>query len=84
MESKWGYELTQKAAADLDDIVGYIAVGLANPTAASDFVNKLQGGDRGSTVFSRERFFRHQRTCTKCGDQKETGRQLYDVLSAGF
>lgn len=43
MESKWGYELTQKAAADLDDIVGYIAVGLANPTAASDFVNKLQG-----------------------------------------
>ncbi len=42
MESKWGYHLTQKADADLDDIVGYIAVELANPTAASDFVDKLQ------------------------------------------
>ena len=43
MESKWGYQLTQKADADLDDIVGYIAVELANPKAATDFVDKLQG-----------------------------------------
>lgn len=43
MESKWGYRLTPKAGADLDDIVGYIAVELANPKAASDFVAKLQG-----------------------------------------
>ena len=43
MESKWGYQLTQKADANLDDIVGYIAVELANPKAASDFVDKLQG-----------------------------------------
>ncbi len=43
MESKWGYQLTQKADADLDDIVGYNAVELANPKAASDFVDKLQG-----------------------------------------
>lgn len=43
MESKWGYQLTQKADADLDDIVGYMAVELANSTAASDFVDKLQG-----------------------------------------
>lgn len=43
MESKWGYQLTQKADADLDDIVEYIAVELANPKAASDFVDKLQG-----------------------------------------
>lgn len=42
MESKWGYRLTQKADADLDDIVGYIAVELANPKAASDFLDKLQ------------------------------------------
>lgn len=42
MEFKLGYQLTQKAAADLDDIVEYIAVELANPTAASDFVDKLQ------------------------------------------
>lgn len=43
MESKGGYQLTQKADADLDDIVGYIAVELANRQAASDFVDKLQG-----------------------------------------
>jgi len=42
MESKWRYQLTQKADADLDDIVGYIAVELANPKAATDFVDKLQ------------------------------------------
>lgn len=42
MESKWGYHLTQKAVADLDDIVGYIAAELSNPTAASDFLDKLQ------------------------------------------
>lgn len=40
--SEWGYRLTEKACADLDDIVRYIAVELANPTAASDFVDKLQ------------------------------------------
>ena len=27
MESKWGYQLTQKADADLDDIVGYTKYG---------------------------------------------------------
>ncbi|MFR8171880.1 MAG: type II toxin-antitoxin system RelE/ParE family toxin [Marvinbryantia sp.] len=42
MESKWDYQLTRKADADLDEIVGYIAVELANPKAASDFVDKLQ------------------------------------------
>ena len=42
MESKWEYQLTQKAEADLDDIVGYIAVELSNPKAASDIVDKLQ------------------------------------------
>lgn len=42
MESKWDYRLTEKADADLDDVVQYIAVELANPKAASDFVDKLQ------------------------------------------
>ncbi len=42
MKSKWGYQLTQKAQADLDDIVRYIAVELSNPKAASDFADKLQ------------------------------------------
>lgn len=42
MESEWGYRLTKQADTDLDDIVRYIAVELANPQAASDFVDKLQ------------------------------------------
>ena len=42
MESEWDYRLTEKAVADLDDVVQYIAVELANPKAASDFVDKLQ------------------------------------------
>lgn len=42
MESEWEYRLTQKADADLDDIVSYIAIELSNPKAASDFADKLQ------------------------------------------
>jgi plasmid stabilization system protein ParE len=42
MESKYNYQFTQKAEADLDDVVLYIARELSNPKAASDFVNKLQ------------------------------------------
>ena len=42
MESKFGYRLTKRADSDLDEIVSYIAVELANPQAASDFVDKLQ------------------------------------------
>lgn len=42
MESKFIYQLTQTANVDLDEIVSYIAVELANLQAASDFVDKLQ------------------------------------------
>lgn len=42
MEFKWDYRLAEQATADLDNIVGYIAVELANPKAASDFMDKLQ------------------------------------------
>ena len=41
MESKYQYRLSQKAEADLDGIVSYIAVELSHPQAASDFVDKL-------------------------------------------
>ena len=43
MESKYEYLLTQKAEADLDGIVSYLSLELANAKAASDFVGKLQG-----------------------------------------
>lgn len=42
MESKFSYQMTQQADADLDEIVSYIAVELSNPKAAADFVDKLQ------------------------------------------
>lgn len=42
MASKFGYRLTKRAESDLDGIVSYISVVLANPQAASDFVDKLQ------------------------------------------
>lgn len=41
MESRFRYHLSHKAETDLDDIVSYIAVELANPQAASDFVDEL-------------------------------------------
>ena len=42
MESKFHFRLTEKANADLDDTISYIAVELANPKAASDFMDKLE------------------------------------------
>ncbi len=41
MESKFQFRLTEKANAELDDTISYIAVELANPKAASDFMDKL-------------------------------------------
>lgn len=42
MASKFGYQQTKRAESDLDGIVSYMAVELANPQAASDFVDKLK------------------------------------------
>lgn len=56
MEFKWGYRLTQKADADLDSIVGYIAVELSNPKAASDFVEKLQAAIEETRLFPESGF----------------------------
>ena len=51
MESKFRYRLTKKAESDLDEIVAYIAVELANPQAASDFVDNLQDSIEEARVF---------------------------------
>lgn len=42
MASKFKYFLTKRAESDLDGIVSYIAVELANPQAASNFMDMLQ------------------------------------------
>ncbi len=41
MASKYEYKMTEKAESDLDEIVSYIKVSLANITAASNFINKF-------------------------------------------
>lgn len=51
MVSKFGYRLTKRAESDLDGIVSYIAVFLANPPAASDFVDKLQDNIEEARAF---------------------------------
>ena len=49
--SKFRYRLTKRAESDLDGIVSYIAVELAKPQAASDFVNKPQDNIEETRVF---------------------------------
>lgn len=51
MASKFGYRLTKRAESDLDGIVSYIAIDLANPQAASDFVDKLLYNIEETRVF---------------------------------
>lgn len=51
MASKFGYRLTKRAKSDLDGIVSYIAVELANPQAASDFADKLQDSIEEARAF---------------------------------
>lgn len=51
MVSKFRYRLTKRAESDLDGIVSYIAVFLANPQAASDFVDKLQDNIEEARAF---------------------------------
>ena len=51
MVSKFWYRLTKRAESDLDGIVSYIAVFLANPQAASDFVDKLQDNIEEARAF---------------------------------
>lgn len=51
MVSKFGYRLTKRSESDLDGIVSYIAVFLANPQAASDFVDKLQDNIEEARAF---------------------------------
>ena len=51
MASKFGYRLTKRAESDLDGTVSYIAIDLANPQAALDFVDKLLYNIKEARVF---------------------------------
>ena len=52
MASKFGCQLTKRTESDLDRIVSYIAVELASPQTASDFIEFLKNWifDHESTV----------------------------------
>lgn len=76
--------MTQKVDADLDDIVGYFAVELANPKAVSDFVAKLQGEIEEARSFPESGFFVVNEFVPNMAIRKKTDRSLYHVLSAGF
>lgn len=41
MASKFNYWLTKKAEYDLDEIVSYFAIDLANHQSASDFISNI-------------------------------------------
>ena len=51
MESKFKYQLTQKAEMDLSDIIEYIVVRLSNPKAATDFIDKIQDAIEEARLF---------------------------------
>ena len=51
MASEFVYKLTDKAEADLDGIVSYISVQLANRQAAADFLDKLQAAINEACAF---------------------------------
>ena len=51
MASEFVYKLTDKAEADLDGIVSYISVQLANRQAAADFLDKLQAAINEASAF---------------------------------
>lgn len=51
MAFKFGYRLTKIAESDLERIVSYITVDLANPQAAANFVDKLQNNIEETRAF---------------------------------
>lgn len=51
MESKFKYQLTRKAEADLDGIISYFALELSNPQAAANFIDVLQRSIEEARLF---------------------------------
>jgi len=51
MACEFGYRLTGKAEADLDNILSYMAVQLANSQAAAAFLEKLQAAISEACLF---------------------------------
>lgn len=51
MASDFAYQLTEKAEADLEEIVSYIAIQLENSQAAAGFLNALQNAIQEACSF---------------------------------
>ena len=83
MASKFGYRLTKRAESDLDGIVSYIAIDLANLQAASDFVDKLLYNIEEARVFPENgSLVDNEFLVRKC--EKEIDWKLYHVLSSEY
>lgn len=50
MRSDYGYELTDRAEKDIDEIAGYIRDELSNASAAMNFLNDVEQCIRDSAV----------------------------------
>lgn len=51
MASEFRFQLTEKAAGDLDSILSYMANDLCNPSAASNFMDRLQAAIKEICLF---------------------------------
>lgn len=84
MASKFGYQLTKRAESDLDGIVSYIAVELANPQAASDFVDKLKDNIDEARAFPESGSLVDNEFLQLDNLRKEIDWKLYHVLSSEY
>ena len=74
MTFKFDYKLTRKAETDLDETIAYIAVTLANPKAAADFLDKL------TQIISELRSF-PKRSSMIFGQITESGKDSWEIMS---
>ena len=82
MESKWSCKLTRKAEADLDSILRYLAVELANPNAAAAFADKLQAAMEEARTFPESGSLVINEYLPNTGVRKKSNWQLSHVLPA--
>ncbi len=84
MAFKFGYRLTKIAESDLEGIVSYITVDLANPQAAANFLDKLQNNIEETRAFPESGSLVHNEFFASGKCAKKIGWKLYHVLSSGY
>ena len=80
MASDFACQLTEKAEADLEEIVSYIAVQLENPQAAAGFLNTLQNAIQEACSFPESGTLVVNDFLPQKNNSQKAGWQLYYVL----